>query len=107
MAQKTIFQKIYFVIIIILVVLTLIIVIYTFVNKNKESALEEGFDESLIACQMSGGQVATSSCCLSATDYPNTCLIGACGCAPENSHEIKICDCGVDKCFNGNECVNR
>ncbi len=107
MAQKTILQKIYFVIIIILILLTLTIVIYTLVNKNKELNKQENFDEAFIACQMSGGQVITSSCCLSAADYPNTCLIGACGCAPENSHEIKICDCGADKCFNGNECVNR
>jgi len=34
------------------------------------------------------------------------CLIGPCGCSPENSHQIKTCDCGPDKCFNGNECVS-
>ncbi|HON21690.1 MAG TPA: hypothetical protein PLB74_01910 [Candidatus Paceibacterota bacterium] len=107
MAQKTVLQKIYFVIIIILILLTLAIVIYTLVNKNKESATQEKFDEAFIGCQMSGGQIATSSCCLSAADYPNTCLIGACGCAPENSHEVNICDCGPDKCFNGSECIDR
>ena len=56
-------------------------------------------------CIDSGGTVATSSCCLSATDFPNTCLIGACGCSAENSKQIKTCDCGPDICFNGDACV--
>jgi len=57
------------------------------------------------ACAISGGTTKTSLCCLSVEDFPNTCLIGACGCSLENSHQVKICDCGNDKCFNGNECV--
>ncbi len=57
------------------------------------------------ACANSGGNVSTSMCCKSASDFPNTCLIGACGCAPDYSHEIKVCDCGPDKCFNGTACV--
>jgi len=56
-------------------------------------------------CLDSGGQVATSSCCLSTNDFPNLCLIGACGCDATNSHEVKICDCETDKCFNGSQCV--
>ena len=55
-------------------------------------------------CTASGGQVTTSLCCQSASDFPSSCLIGACGCSPENSHEVKTCDCGEGKCFDGREC---
>ncbi len=57
------------------------------------------------ACLYSGGTVATALCCQSTSDFPNLCIVGACGCSPDNSHEIKICDCGQDRCFNGEECV--
>jgi len=56
-------------------------------------------------CLNSGGEVSTSLCCESVSDFPNLCLIGACGCSPTDSHEVKICDCGADKCFNGTKCV--
>ncbi|PIR72356.1 MAG: hypothetical protein COU42_01690 [Candidatus Nealsonbacteria bacterium CG10_big_fil_rev_8_21_14_0_10_36_24] len=56
-------------------------------------------------CIDSGGTASTSLCCKEVSDFPNLCLIGACGCSPENSHEIKTCDCGEEKCFNGKECV--
>lgn len=72
------------------------------VNGKCEGVFEENKEE---ACLNSGGQVITSLCCKSTSDFPNLCLIGACGCSPENSHEVKICDCGNDKCFNGDECV--
>jgi hypothetical protein len=55
-------------------------------------------------CISSGGQVATSSCCIQTEDFPNLCAIGACGCSPNNSHETKICNCGEGKCFNGQDC---
>lgn len=56
-------------------------------------------------CLNSGGQVATSSCCLSTSNFPNLCLIGACGCDATNSHEINTCNCETSKCFNGSKCV--
>lgn len=56
-------------------------------------------------CTDSGGTVTTTPCCLQAKDFPDTCLIGACGCSLENSHEIRTCDCGEGKCFNGKKCV--
>jgi len=61
--------------------------------------------EKEITCINSGGDVATGLCCLATEDFPNTCLIGPCGCSPDNSHEVKICDCGEGKCFDGNECI--
>ena len=57
------------------------------------------------ACINSGGTVKTSSCCKAVSDFPNTCLIGACGCAPTSSHEVKVCECPQDKCFDGNKCT--
>jgi len=57
------------------------------------------------SCIDSGGTVRTSLCCKSSSDFPNNCLIGACGCSPENSHEVKVCDCPEGKCFDGSMCV--
>lgn len=58
-------------------------------------------------CIDSGGVVRIAMCCLSTNDFPNLCLIGACGCSLENSHEIKICDCGEEKCFDGKACMSQ
>jgi hypothetical protein len=59
-------------------------------------------------CINAGGTVKTMNCCKTASDFPNLCLIGACGCALEASKETKICDCGDEnKCFNGEKCVAR
>ncbi|MEF8846837.1 MAG: hypothetical protein V5A57_00135 [Candidatus Paceibacterota bacterium] len=75
---------------------------YLFYNQNgaTPNKLEK-------ACLESGGEVITANCCASTEDFPNQCTIGACGCAPQDSHEVKVCDCGGGKCFNGEECVKR
>ena len=57
------------------------------------------------ACINADGTVKTQQCCSSASDFPNSCLIGACGCSLENSHEVKVCDCGEGKCWDGTKCV--
>ena len=57
------------------------------------------------ACTSSGGTVGTYLCCLSSGDFPNSCLIGACGCSPDNSHEVKVCNCPEGTCFDGTGCV--
>jgi len=59
------------------------------------------------ACLAADGTVETTNCCLSANDFPNLCLIGACGCAAGDSHEVKTCNCGSNKCFNGTSCVSQ
>lgn len=64
---------------------------------------EESIEDQ--ACIDSGGIVKGAMCCLSTSDFPNLCLIGNCGCSLVNSYEIKICDCGEGKCFDGNTCV--
>lgn len=51
-------------------------------------------------CTDSGGTVSTGLCCIGVGDFPNTCSIGSCGCAPQSSSEVKICSCGPDTCFN-------
>ena len=57
-------------------------------------------------CTDSGGTITTVNCCGLTGDFPNTCAVGACGCAPQYSHEVYVCDCGADKCFDGAACVN-
>jgi len=57
------------------------------------------------ACLASGGEVDTMECCMAVNDFPNLCLEGPCGCAPEYSHEIRVCVCGTGECFNGTTCV--
>jgi len=59
------------------------------------------------ACLHSGGTVSSAMCCASADDFPDTCVIGACGCPPDGSHQVAVCDCGEGRCFNGTECVER
>jgi len=59
-----------------------------------------------LRCRNSGGTVASALCCASASDYPNTCLIGACGCAPDASHAVSVCDCGDGRCFDGTSCTD-
>jgi len=57
-------------------------------------------------CTSTGGTVSTAMCCLSSGDFPRMDLIGACGCSSDNSHEVKICDCG-EKVWNGETCISR
>ncbi len=57
------------------------------------------------SCIASGGHLSSSLCCGSVGDYPNTCLIGGCGCAPWDSHTVATCECGNEKCFDGTACV--
>lgn len=57
------------------------------------------------ACTDSGGTISSSMCCTITEDFPNTCAIGACGCSSENSHEVMTCDCGENKCFDGDKCI--
>jgi hypothetical protein len=51
-------------------------------------------------CVASGGSVSMAQCCSTAPDFPETCGIGACGCAPQFSHEVSICDCPFGQCFD-------
>jgi PKD repeat protein len=54
-----------------------------------------------LICMASGGTVVTALCCESVGDFPNLCLVGPCGCAPEHSHEVLTCQCPGGYCWNG------
>ena len=73
----------------------------------KNIPAKSGESEKEKACLGSGGKIISGNCCKITGDFPNSCAIGACGCAPANSHQVKTCDCGEDKCFDGNVCVKR
>ncbi len=57
------------------------------------------------ACVNSGGVVSSSLCCKAAGDFPNTCLVGACGCAPSASENVTVCDCPSGSCWDGSTCA--
>lgn len=59
------------------------------------------------ACIESGGVVTSALCCACVSDFPNLCLIGACGCSGEHSVPTRICECPPDRCFDGTACVER
>src|SRR5581483_1670880 len=42
-------------------------------------------------CQYTGGQSTTSLCCLGRGDFPDTCAVGSCTCAPSASETIDTC----------------
>ena len=50
-------------------------------------------------CISTGGQISSTSCCTSAMDFPDSCLGGACGCAPTYSHMVTTCICPTGSCF--------
>jgi hypothetical protein len=93
--------------IIIKIIITIIVLglVYWIYQSMVTPEIPEGLTEKEEACVSSEGKVSTSLCCKLTGDFPNLCLIGACGCSPENSHQVKICDCGPDKCFDGEKCV--
>ncbi|MDD1670309.1 MAG: hypothetical protein LUQ67_03200 [Methanomicrobiales archaeon] len=61
--------------------------------------------EAEAGCFASGGSVGAAVCCLSVDDFPDTCLVGACGCSAENSHGVQTCNCPTGTCFNGTACT--
>jgi len=89
----------------------IILVVFLFVIAGAGCLLyqtkPEELSEAEKSCLNAGGQVSSSSCCKSTGDFPNLCLIGACGCSPAESSEVKTCDCGQGKCFDGKECVEQ
>jgi hypothetical protein len=83
------------------------IMISEIVKSKENTTLKESETSLESICLTTGGKVFASFCCKTAQDFPNSCLIGACGCSPENSKEVKTCDCGPEKCFDGNGCRQR
>jgi hypothetical protein len=56
-------------------------------------------------CTATGGQVSSTLCCNSVSDFPNSCLSGACGCATSSSHNVSTCSCTVGCFLPGYGCV--
>jgi hypothetical protein len=94
-------MKIVYVGILFALVLALVVFIFSYTGGAQQANTPEQ------SCISSGGTVTSAMCCGSASDFPNTCLIGACGCSPSNSHSVKTCDCGANMCFNGTRCVSQ
>jgi len=76
---------------------------------NVNLALGACGDPERQGCLDSGGTVSTSTCCSTAPDFPDTCKIGGCGCSPQFSRELPLCDCGDGKCYDRDQhaCVAR
>ncbi|MBK8169386.1 MAG: hypothetical protein IPK60_03465 [Sandaracinaceae bacterium] len=62
------------------------------------TALDAGPSPAAELCTSTGGVVASHLCCGATSDFPDSCGIGACGCAPSSSHNVAFCECG-DGCF--------
>lgn len=77
---------------------------YSKANKNYNDNLEDPYINKINSCTSSGGTVQVASCCAGVDEFPNTCLIGACGCGPGNTKEIRTCNCGENKCWDGEKC---
>lgn len=75
------------------------------VNNQCKAIINYTVSNAEQGCITSGGTVGTSLCCQSSGDFPNTCLIGACGCAPSFSHQVEVCNCPTNTCFDGTRCV--
>ncbi|HEY2902633.1 MAG TPA: hypothetical protein VGL59_18755 [Polyangia bacterium] len=57
-------------------------------------------------CLTTGGNGQSNLCCNATSDFPDLCLVGACGCAPQNSHSVQICNCPVGTCYSpGRGCI--
>ncbi|OGZ31967.1 MAG: hypothetical protein A2V69_03610 [Candidatus Portnoybacteria bacterium RBG_13_40_8] len=97
-------NKKFFVIVIaiIIIMVAVYLIMYFTTPKNQEG--QKSIQEQ--ACIDAGGTVTMANCCQSASDFPNFCAIGPCGCASEYSHEIKICEC-PDGCWDGTKCVKQ
>jgi hypothetical protein len=65
------------------------------------SASDAGSDGGSNLCTQTGGTVGEISCsCTSQGDFPSTCAIGGCTCAPGQSHMIKTCNCPGSECYD-------
>ena len=74
-------------------------------NQTCPEEKAQELSEKEASCINSGGTVSMSLCCNAVSNFPNLCPVGPCGCAPEYSHEVKICECPKNFCFNGETCT--
>jgi len=77
--------------------------VVTVQNSPAESPIDE-----TVKCLSSGGTVVLIDCyCSDVKDFPNFCATGSCSCEPGHGikYKVKTCDCGPNKCFNGEKCT--
>jgi hypothetical protein len=58
-----------------------------------------------LTCAEEGGTLSSTLCCSTVDDFPDTCNLDDCGCAPNSSRVVKTCYCGEGRCFDGNGCI--
>lgn len=95
----------------IIIVVIIIIIAWIGYLYYQSNTIQEGGAEKEQACIDSGGEVSIGRCRKSTGNFFNTCLIGPCV-YPSGflndllySYKVKFCNCGPDKCFNGEKCV--
>jgi len=83
-----------------------VIVIFAILYFQPNSNLTEKEQQ----CISADGKIATMPCyCEGVDDFPELCEVGICSCNPAATNyekEIKICDCGSGKCFDGAQCIS-
>ena len=57
-------------------------------------------DDSVLPCLQTGGTESIRLCCSGADNFPNTCRVGPCSCPPDVSHDVRVCECGVGRCYD-------
>jgi hypothetical protein len=75
------------------------------VDGGQDAAPNGDASSPAALCTATGGQVSSALCCNSATDFPNSCATGACGCATSNSHTVSTCTCAAGCFMPGVGCV--
>jgi hypothetical protein len=53
-------------------------------------------------CSTTGGTISSQLCCASdlVSDFPDSCSVGACSCAPTSSKMVSTCSCKAGTCFD-------
>jgi hypothetical protein len=51
------------------------------------------------ACTTTGGQIQNNLCCTGASNFPDSCGVGACSCSPANLKVVDSCVCPSGACF--------
>jgi hypothetical protein len=75
------------------------------VDGGQDAAPSGDASSPAATCTATGGVVSSSLCCSATSDFPNSCSVGACGCAPANSHTVSTCSCGAGCFLPGYGCV--
>jgi hypothetical protein len=57
-------------------------------------------DDSVLPCLQSGGTESTRVCCFGAGPFPDTCRVAPCACPPDVSQPVRVCECGVGRCYD-------